>query len=251
MIKLTEIIGSQVISIWNGKSEGYLASALKASGNGLKKISAFKLIDEETETAKSLNTKDIYSLQAGYVLIKNASKVLISAEPEDSDSVCLINKTAINLASEKIGTITDVFLDDKFNITSIMCDSIELDIAKVVSVGESFVVVNNLDEYVNSSHFKPKHTISPEGAKKDGRTVTIAATKLPELYPIPTPLPYPQSAPIKFTSSNSYLIGKRSGRDVISTSDELIIRKNAIITARTLKLAKHFSKLKELASFAY
>ena len=86
--------------------------------------------------------------------------------------------------------------------------------------------------------------------KTPNGTVTIVANTIPTTE---SPLSFTSTPtiPIKFTSSNSYLIGKRVNRDIVSLNGELIIRKNAIITAKTLNLAKHFNKLKELVTFAY
>ena len=249
MVKLTEIIGSQVVSIFNGKNEGYIASAQTTVGN-FKKIAHLKLIDEETETAKSLNVKDIYSLSSGYVLIKNASKILVSVETEKTDELSLVNKTAINLSGQPIGIIKDVLLDEKFNINSIVCLEQEIGISKIVSIGSSFVIVNPEEVRITSNRFKPRTPIDLKSAEEDTRTITIAKSTISDNDLVVAPNKYP-TTPIKFTSSNSYLIGKRVSRDIVSLSGELIIRKSSIITAKAISLAKHFNKLKELVSFAY
>ncbi|MCL2539968.1 MAG: hypothetical protein FWE53_00840 [Firmicutes bacterium] len=178
MPKLTDIIGSRVISVYNGKYEGYVTAA--AADAGYKKITALRIADEETETIKRLLVRDIFSLNTGIILIRNTSKIIVEAGTESELPASLINKTVLDLDGKTLGLVKDVNLNENYSALSISTETEAVELDKVISFGENFLLINNTDKKISAGRFKPDgiKVNNAQEAKPDNRVVSIE-TKTP------------------------------------------------------------------------
>lgn len=120
MIKLTELLGKSVLSIYNCENEGIVKDVtFNAQNNKLKQIKIFK--DNDFQEEKIFDTKNIYSLKDA-VILKNDSYITLQAV-EKPANCNLINNAVYSHKGEYIGQIKDVLLNEKFYVEKIVLNS--------------------------------------------------------------------------------------------------------------------------------
>ena len=163
------------------------------------------------------------------------------------------------LEGNNLGNVKDIILNEKFKIDSIVVDSKEY-------LAKSVVSYNNDNLIINSSGIKfNKESHQPKTAKvKLNNLVTIMPKinlpkinfpKIEEVQPSVTESkpnykisnnPLPQ----RVVSDQNYLIGRKVSKTVYGINNEIIIKKDNIITDKTIQNAKLHNKLVELAVFS-
>lgn len=258
---LSEMLSKRILNVYSTKIEGVICSAVFDG----KKIPYLKYFDHG-EDEYLLDTSKIYCSQNDLVVIKNDTAIMPATNIEDKGR--LLGLEAISDRGKLLGKITDIELSDTYRVCALYIDKNRLDISKVMSIGDIVIVKEN--EKTNWSHFKPQKpkikkqnatgivSILPEedGEEKpkfDNNKITLVEkliskendTKQNE-YKISIS-PAPQK--IVGVGTGRYLIGRKALKAIYGINNELLIKKDMIVTEEILDRIKNHSKLMELALF--
>ena len=122
MLKLSNIVGKPIISLYNGQIEGIITNAI--FDKRLQKVKCFLVINETNDETLELNstllTKDIYHIGQDAVVIKNNSYIMFSnLNDETKLSINPINCDIYNTLGQKIGVVKDVIFDEQFKVINL------------------------------------------------------------------------------------------------------------------------------------
>lgn len=214
MFKATNIIGVQVISVYEGQVEGYVKNLIFSSD--YKKLKSIIVCDSKIEEKQyMLDVKDILSLQ-DIVLIKNSSILKGVSNQQDNSP---INLPAFLTSGKKLGIISDVILDEKFSIFKFETSEGEAE-NNIAKISKDLILFNNGDTNIKYYNCKPKQ-------EKISAITTVSN----------------QSASINIP----FLIGKKVIKDIFTFNNEIIIKNGNVVTEKVIQLAKINGKLRELA----
>lgn len=257
MYNVTDIISKPVINLYNGMSEGTVKNI--CFDIDLKKAEYLILFNDSEDEEVLLDITKVYNIGDSAITIKNNAGItpLIFAPRVTYNNP--INNIVYNLEGNNLGNVKDIILNEKFKIDSIVVDSKEY-------LAKSVVSYNNDNLIINSSGIKfNKESHQPKTAKvKLNNLVTIMPKinlpkinfpKIEEVQPSVTESkpnykisnnPLPQ----RVVSDQNYLIGRKVSKTVYGINNEIIIKKDNIITDKTIQNAKLHNKLVELAVFS-
>ncbi len=283
MKKITDFLGKPVLSLYESVTQGIVKDLI--FDKNFKKLKYIVMFDDnEFQEEKVINVADIYSYGENALVIKNNACVELknAIQSEVSNP---INNRAYTTLGKFLGIVTDVVLDDKQNIKEVELDNTNMiEIKQVVTSGKDAMFIQDEDNLVKLCNFKSKAiTNSPQNKKikvqilkdenleKDetfveekpieeisqeempNEQVLIKQDAEPEVEPIKPRKKVElkeNCLPVKTTSKNNFLIGRKVLRNIYSFNHELIIKKNTRITEKTILNAKSHSKLKELSLYS-
>lgn len=244
MLYLSEIISKPILNIYSGKIEGIISDAIM--DKTLKKITKFKLFDEDEEEYY-LETQKIYSMGKNMCVIKNSEPlnlVLTQSFLENNP----INKKIYSTTGEEIGRITDVEVNEKFEITLLKTEKLSIKPNNILNISEN-IIVNLENKKIKLNSLKPK---IPQ--KRPKNIVSI----LPKIEEINENTflkkePYkinPNLTPTKVSSNVQFLLGRKVSKTIYGINNEIIIKKDSLINSKNLESAKKHSKLAELTLYS-
>ena len=246
MTTLSEIISKQVLNIYSGKMEGTIVDAY--FDKSFKKIIKLKIFDEDEEEY-FLETNKIYTIGKDVCVIKNSVPVLPILNQVALQTNSLVNKQVFSTIGQDLGKIVDVEINNKFEVTSYKTTSTEINPNKILNIAQN-IVVNLENKKINLSNFKPKMKY-----EQNKNIVSI----LPKIespqndFEKPKKEPYKINAsplPPKLSSNVQFLIGRRALKTIYGLNNEIIIKKDSLITTKNLENAKKHSKLAELTLYS-
>lgn len=230
-MKLSEIIGKQVFSIYNTKFLGTVNEI--AFNEKHDKVLGLYFFDQD-ENEFFIKMQNVYSIK-DFVVIKNTTK--ISNEFMLDKPLSPIGKVVIGIDGKNYGILSDLEFDDKFFITFFITNQDEKIIPKnIITILDNIVVGEN----VKFCNFKPKYSKSNEDLLKN---LTVSVMKMDE--------PEQKLMPSKLTVNSDILIGKKLSKDIIGKNNELILKQNQIISPKQVMIAKQHDKLNELFYSVY
>ena len=245
MHKLSTIISKPVFSLFEGVWVGTVLDICLNNG----KIGGFFVLSSDEENALFIKGKDISTIGEDIIVIKNVEKLsFVSCE-----TLNLMNKSAITFSGLNLGTINEVFFDDKLNMISIQTDfGVLLPSEKIANVGED-VVIFSLGEKVKISSFKPRSKKKFSGA--ENLTVSILeensnGVEFSVIEDKNTLINNRLYIPKKIMQNPNFLIGRTVSNFIKNENGEVIIGAGEIITEKTISKAKIYNKFFELFSFA-
>jgi len=239
MYKISEIISSPVISLYESENQGIIYNVVF----DLKTLKGkfFNLLNEKDNLEKVIEVNEIYKIGKNCLLIKNSSSIELKSNFDYLDCNCasIINLPIYNLNGELIGTSKDCTVDDKFNILKIILNNGDIiEKEKIINVGKSIILTNNTS--INIHKFKPKLKIS-NTKKNNDKKVIILDTQKDETKAIKSN---------KIITDYRFLIGRTLDQDIISINGEILAKKGSIINNDMVKKASLYGKLVELARFS-
>ena len=160
MIKLTELLGKSVLSIYNCEIEGVVKDVtFNAQNNKLKQIKIFK--DNDFQEEKIFDTKNIYSLKDA-VILKNDSYITLQAV-EKPANCNLINNAVYSHKGEYIGQIKDVLLNEKFFVEKIVLNSdLSFLPSQILHSKEKLTIIQDSASKVRLYQFKHREISKPK-----------------------------------------------------------------------------------------
>lgn len=247
MFKLSEILSKPILSLFNGKIEGIIKTAI--FDKKLLKIKYLIIFDESEQNDEfAIATSSIFSIGENAIVIKNSSclEPMSNFEPQISNN-SPINLSAYTTKGTGLGKVTDIFFDEKFNVQKIcLSNSNAIAISELASFSHNALVIQDKGKKVNVSKYseqkRPRLILSKE-------QVTILRTD--NIQPLQTNLQHKTATlPSKVTSSVNFLIGRIITQNLYSQSKELIAKKGSPISLKTIENAKKNGKIKELSIFS-
>lgn len=231
-MKLSQLVGKKVFSLYDAKFIGTIFSVTFSTS--YEKIKGIYFFDEE-DNEFYIDAKNIYNI-GEIVVIKNSSK-FTSLFPTNLP-ISIIGKNAITTDGE-IMTIVDCMFDEKYNISSFITEKEKTMNPKTIKLVSSCVVCSE----ISIKKFKPKTS--------NKVTIPLEKLKVNILKMDDDNILKESWKPQKITISSDSLVGKRLIKDVIGKNNELILKKEQVLTTKAIELAKQHEKLNELFYSVY
>lgn len=284
MIKITEILSKPVISLLDSKTEGIVKNAI--FDKNFKRLKYLVLFDNnEHQEEKTLSIQNIYSYGENAIIVKDGQDLSLELSTvKINDKLLPINNAVYTYLGKCVGKVTDILLDDKYFIKSLIVGQTEIDINEILSSGEDAVIIQDKNKKVNISNIKRKKSKKAailETKLNNEQKVVILNNEKDEVPSIQvkediqnkqeninTPLidnqiitqenkpkikyilkDEPSLPKIMFANSD-FLIGRKLEKNIYSHNKELIARKNTKITLEIINKAKMFYKLRELTKYS-
>ena len=236
MAKVSNIISSFVVSIYNGQTEGVVSNILFNE----KKKAKYLIISQNDETFLMLDTKDIYAFGDGAVLIKN-SQVLNMYENkilESKNCFSPINSIVVNLDGNFLGYVSDIDLDNKYSIVSISVGNDKtIKLCDVLNVTDSAILTCLGIKKPKISNFKASNILPTVDNN-------IKVTIQDDIKPVETILP------TRSITNYNFLLNRKVNRDIQNFNGEIIIKENQIINTKILDIARINGKIRELTKYS-
>ena len=265
MSLVSEIISKPVLNLYSGKIEGTVKNVCFDSN--YKKVQALKMFDDNEEEY-FICTDKIYNLGENSVVIKNNEALSLCINDSNTKENNPINQDVYTLEGEYKGKLIDIELSKKFETETLITNTgANFKIDKLLNIGEN-IIINTGDKKISFSCFKPKIkktktddkntniiTIMPKEQINDiQKKQTPPQIEQPEkIENKPSTQPfkiYNQPTPQKLIGNGSFLIGRKAIKTIYGINNEIIIKKDNIISAKNLESAKKHSKLVELTVFS-
>lgn len=284
MIKLTDILTKPVINISTSTQEGIISNGI--FDEHYKKLCYLSIFDnDENLEERVISTKSILSNGENALTIKDDRNLfLYSTMKNDTNKPSCINFSVYTFLGKKLGKVQDIFLDEKFNVISLLVDNKEIDIKNLISCGINTIIVQDEKEKFNIKSLKSRHNcgqkiqalkikteqrvfiLDEENQKNDNilvQNVENLTTQTPitnQISPnsnLPTTLEtIPKNKPIHTTpnllvANYNLLVGRKVDKNIYSSTNELIAKKNTKISESTILKARVFNKTRELIKFSH
>lgn len=259
---LSEIISKPVLNLYTGKIEGTIKNV--CFEKNYKKIKHLKMFDEEEEEYLIETTK-IYDTGNNSIVVKNNEAMFLTISENDCLENNPINLNIYTTTGNYLGKLKDVELNNKFETQNFITENNEkINPSQILIVSQN-IIVNTKDKQIKLCNLKPKIKVDKTNNKN---IITIMPKQNQELKTIETPtiedVPeenktnetkqnfkiYNQPTPQKLIGNSNFLIGRKALKTIYGVNNEIIVKKDNIINAKNLDIAKKHSKLIELTVFS-
>ncbi|HBP43101.1 MAG TPA: hypothetical protein DD621_00190 [Clostridiales bacterium] len=230
MSKVSNIISSYVVSVYNGQIEGIVSNILFND----KKQAKYLIISQNDEQFLALETKKIYKTGNGAIIIKNNDvlELMESVEYRLKEYFSPINSIVVSIDGNYLGHVSDIELDDKYNIQNFIVDGQSYALNKAVNISESVIIINTLNKPQKLANFRSKNKIVISSEKIKNQTVNVMENQT--ILPNRTIVNY------------NFLIGRKVSKDILNFNGEIIIKENQIVNSKILDIARINGKIREL-----
>jgi len=247
MYKLSEVLSKPILSLFNGRIEGTIKTAI--FDKKLQKIKYFTFFNENEQNDEYIiPSSRIFAIGENALVVKNSSCIepLSNFEPQINLNNP-INLHVFTTKGKSLGNIIDVIFTEKFVVEKfLLSNNTPVNIAELASFSENALIIQDEKEKVNVSKFSEQKR--PRLIKSD-EPVTILRTD--NIQTLESALqPQIATLPSKVTSSVNFLVGRTITQNLYSQSKELIAKKGAPISLKTIENAKRNGKIKELSIFS-
>lgn len=237
MWKVSNIISSFVVSVFDGQVEGVVNNILFNN----KKQAKYLIISRNDEEFFVLDTKDIYKLGNNTVIIKNSTvlNLMDNKEQEIKDCFSPINSIVVNIDGDFLGYVIDINLDEKFNIISVNSqDEKTINLKQILNLSDSAIIVCSNNKIVPKlSRFKQKDKIKIPTKNNENLTVEIMDKNNTIL-------------PQRTVANFNFLLNRKVSKNIVNFNGEIIIKENQIINSKVLDIAKINGKIRELTKYS-
>ena len=229
-MNITQIIGKQIYSIFEGQNIGTISQVLLDKTNT--KLKGIKFFDNE-ENEYFVCYKDIFAISDN-VLIKNNSKCEEVLDSQYQNTTLF--KNAISEKGENLGKIIDAEIDENGKISHFLTDTNNKLLPNKILLAGGFVLVCN-SAGTKLCDFRPKKVKILGEAPKSNIKVKILQME---------PRPQNLDTPKRVTFNPQSLIGKRAKSTLFGQNNEVIVKADQIITDKIIFDAKRHSRLNQL-----
>ena len=254
---LSEIISKPVLNLYTGKIEGTVKNV--CFDKNYKKITVLKMFDEDEEEYL-IETAKVYGIGENSVVIKNNEAMFLAITENTYPENNPINLNIYTASGNYLGKLKDIELNSKFEVENFIAENDQkLNPSQILVVSQN-IVINTKDTKIKLCNLKPKLKIQKTENKN---IITImpknnTAPKTIETPTIENEIPenksnfkiYNQPTPQKLIGNGNFLIGRKALKTIYGVNNEVIIKKDNIINAKNLDIAKKHSKLVELTVFS-
>lgn len=154
MQKFTQIIGAKVISAYNCEYLGTVINMQMNKNNT--QIKHLIISGADDETTYILPISKIFSLKSA-VIIRNKTALSVSV---DTNIPNLINAEVVTISGEITGHITDLDLDEKMNIISIISNTQKIEPKNLINFSNGIALINDTTKKYTNHCFAPRITIN-------------------------------------------------------------------------------------------
>lgn len=243
-MQLQDLLSKPVLSLYDGTNEGFVLSVWL--DEKLKKVKALIISNNDDNSPIDellLHYNDILKIGKDAIVIKNNS--LLETKNLNYNinySYSPINNSAYTIDGEYLGKISDIEIDDKFNVLHFIIGQKQIPANMLATFSNGTIIFNTETKKIKLQNLKPAIK-NLQNISTLNNTVTILdkfnEDKLKENETLKTIT--------RLSTNNNLLIGKSVTKNITSENGEIIARKNSIINAKTIILATAHQKIRELA----
>ncbi len=236
MKKVSNIISSYVVSVFDGQIEGIVSNILFND----KKRAKYLIISQNDEQFWVLDTSNIFKLGDGAVLIKNTSVLTLMESMELKTKQCFspINSIVVDIDGNLLGNVKDIELDSRFNIVNFLTTSSkQISLKDTINLSDTAIVCSTNENKPKLSHFKTKNKVVINSNIVETETVNIMS-KNETILPNRTVVNY------------NFLINRKVSKNILNFNGEIIIKENQIINSKILDIARINGKIRELTKYS-
>ncbi len=258
MYNITDIIAKQVINLYNGNTEGTVKNI--CFDNRLKKATHLILFNDSEEEEMLLAISKIYKIGSSAITIKNSEGLLPTLFASKIEYNNQINNTAYSLEGDNLGVVKDIVLTDSYKVDKIIVGEKEFSSNNVISFNDNNLILNSSGvKYTKESCQqklslpKPKLDlvkILPKMPEKETDPIPKIEFNEIDLKPKQNYKISENPLPQRMITSQNYLLGRKLNKTIYGLNNEIIAKKDCIITEKILNNAKSHNKLVELAVFS-
>lgn len=232
MLKVSQIISKEVISVYECESLGTIKNVL--FNEHFTKVTKFVFFHDETEHESFVKLGNVFAMSQDGLLVKNATKADFYTEQDNTP----IHKRIMDFAANDYGKICDVEFDEKGNVTSIITTSGKCFLPQDIATWGNICFVKQSEQKVSIASFKPKINLQKTDLTNQ---IEVKIVAMQEPTQNTTPL-----LPPRITSNFNALVGRKVSKTIFGRNNEVIIRQFGLITHHTLELAKAHNRTNEL-----
>ena len=241
-MKATTIISMPIINLYSGRYEGTVSNICFDKKLKLAKWLVF--FDDNSEEDKAILTSKV-NIGKNAIIIKNNEGIfpLVSAEGD------LVFNNPINLKTydsngNLLGKVTDIELNNKFVVENIFINEQSYNANQILSASNDTIILN-----LTGKKIKLQQKTKIIKNKKPVKVVIQPIEKLtPPIIEEVTPTGFDKSpSPIRILSNHNYLIGRRITKNIYGSNNEIIAKKDSLVTTKNLEWVKQNNKVIELA----
>lgn len=242
MKKISEIISSTVISLYEGEELGYAYNI--AFDYKTKKCKYLYILNEEENLITVAKFCDIYKIGLDCIYIKNSTLIELKDNHECELNKC---KSPLNLKiydtdGKFLGVCRDIEINENNAINNLILEEdnkIESD--NIINIG-SVIIVG--EKKISLSKFKPDKLIKIAQTHKKEKVVILDK----EIEPIQHKKD--NTSQNKLITDSRFLMGRKISQDIIAFNGEMIARCGTTINKDILNKASLYGKLIEVARFS-
>lgn len=232
-MNLSQIIGTEVFSIYDKSEIGVIYSV--QINKTRTKIDGFFIFDAD-ENEFYLPFKNLLGIN-NFVTIKNIEQ-LSNLLPESNLNP--LGKKVISIDGQDYGKITDIIFEKDGKITALKTSQKDISLTEIASMGDIVI----LGEKTKVSNYKPKKNTHLS-------KITAESNFSVKIMSFESSSSSVKISPPKLTINSNYLVGKKAKTDLIGLNNELIVKKNQIITEKMIEMAKIHNKFNQLYYSCY
>lgn len=242
MKKISEIISSNVISLYEGEELGYAYNI--AFDYKTKRCKYLYILNEEENLINVARFCDIYKIGIDCIYIKNSSLIELENNHECDLSKCKspLNLKIYDTSGKYLGVCHDIEIDDNNSIISLILDEEKkIEAGNIINIGS---VIITGEKKIALSKFKPDKLIKVAKSPTDKKVVILDK----EVAPAPKTKDSTQQN--KIITDSRFLMGRKIIQDIIAFNGEMIARCGTTINKDILNKASLYGKLIEVARFS-
>lgn len=224
MKTINDFIGKKVVALSQGACIGYVLDV--TFDENLKKMNGIVIVDEENEDEKFLSNEKLLSQNDEYIFVESAFDCENIFQNQSTNPV---GKIVFSENGDDLGRVEDVVME-KSNVQKIVTNKSEINVKNIIVNGSDFLIFGK-----NNKKIKKNEKIFNKNVKNMPK-IEIQQIKIENQK-------NDIAIPTKIYSSSRLLIGKLTTNDVFGYNNELIIKKNEIITKNIIEKAKKHNKL--------
>ena len=255
MHNVTDIISKPVINLYNGTCEGTVKNI--CFDDNLTKAQYLILFSDNQDEETLLDITKVYHIGDSAITIKNSEGItpLLFAPKVTYNNP--INNIVYSIEGNSLGYVKNLVLSQKFKLDTIQTEQSDYSAKSVVSFNHDNLIINNSG--VKFLKTKPKITRPKQNnvvsilPKIDLPKITFPKIEEVALETVRPKQNFKISTnplPQRIVSNQNFLIGRKMSKTIYGINNEIIIKKDNLITDKTIQNAKLHNKLVELAVFS-
>lgn len=241
-MKATTIISMPIINLYSGRYEGTVSNICFDKKLKLAKWLVF--FDDNSDEDKAILTSHV-TIGKNAIIIKNNEGIfpLISTEGD------LIYNNPINLKAydsegNLLGKINDIELNNKFVVEQLFVNQAAYNINQILSSSNDTIVFNLTGKRIKLQQ-KNKMIKNVKPTKVVIQPITKTA---PPVIEEVSPTGFDKSpSPMRILSNHDYLLGRKITKNIYGSNNEIIAKKDSLITTKNLEWVRQNNKVIELA----
>jgi sporulation protein YlmC with PRC-barrel domain len=236
MERISDLISKNVLSLSSGNKIGYIIDIV--FDKEIKSVCGFIVVDEESEQNFLVKDKDIKSYKEDCCVIENEARLEACFQEESNNP---IGKEVFDENGVSYGNVKDVLLQSN-KVKKIVTAKCEFPARLLKVAGNKCLIFGkksqkNKNKKINYNYEKlnnvsiQKNNFENENLNKIKNNDKIFKNVVSK-----------GEKPIRLSTDSNKLIGRKINKDLFGLNNELIAKKNTILTKKIIEKAKRHNK---------